>query len=333
MSEDITFVQQYEPILHFHRDENFFPMALDGYIQHCSLHVVEGNQGVMVLPSPYVALGDLSGFSSIDHYLVYADRRIADEVKAQQLAAWIERQRTVRGPRFDEFKHKLKETAERLGINLMQVFKPFHMRSEILHQALANYDGLEQQAPTYYYRLSREGNYTILQYWFFYAYNDFATSHCGSNDHEGDWENSMVILQDEQPRWAAYASHGGGGAENRCVWDTAHMELAGTHPVVYVGAGSHASYFSADLNPIEKPFIPGNVVIGAHEHPWSVPQSLDHPWITDYKGRWGARQWDSVVYEAGDVQGGPPTGPKFNRDGTIRQAWANPLAYAGLVEE
>jgi hypothetical protein len=40
--------------------------------------------------------------------------------------------------------------------------------------------------------------YVVIQYWFFYAYNDWGTSHGGVNDHEGDWEAVFVFRQASQ---------------------------------------------------------------------------------------------------------------------------------------
>ena len=85
-----------------------------------------------------------------------------------------------------------------------------------------------------------------LQYWFFYYFNDY------NNKHESDWEGIQVVFDAstpeealaEQPVEVGYAQHEGGeGAE----WDSDKFERVGDHPVVYPGAGSHASYFSNAL--------------------------------------------------------------------------------------
>jgi hypothetical protein len=43
-------------------------------------------------------------------------------------------------------------------------------------------------APTYYVRAARDAGYVALQYWFFYAMNDWRSTFAGVNDHEADWE-------------------------------------------------------------------------------------------------------------------------------------------------
>jgi hypothetical protein len=47
------------------------------------------------------------------------------------------------------------------------------------------------------------------------------------------------------PEWVAFASHDQSGDEVRRRWDDPELEKTGEHPVVYAGAGSHASYFAA----------------------------------------------------------------------------------------
>ena len=87
-----------------------------------------------------------------------------------------------------------------------------------------------------------------LQYWFFYAFNDF------NNTHEGDWEMIQLVFDaadaeealDEEPVEVGYSSHE--GAE-RAAWDDDEkLEIVdGTHPVVYPAAGSHANKFTEAL--------------------------------------------------------------------------------------
>jgi hypothetical protein len=52
--------------------------------------------------------------------------------------------------------------------------------------------------------------------------------------------------------------------------------------------------------------------------------SADLPWVSGYRGLWGL--------DTGDPIGGEraPAGPKFDRDGSVRHAWRDPLGWAGL---
>jgi len=70
-----------------------------------------------------------------------------------------------------------------------------------------------------------------LQYWFFYAFNDF------NNLHEGDWEMIQLVFDagdarealSKRPVEVGYSSHE--GAE-RAPWGDERLTLDGTHPVV-----------------------------------------------------------------------------------------------------
>jgi len=86
----------------------------------------------------------------------------------------------------------------------------------------------------------------VLQYWFFYYFNQF-------NDlHEGDWELvELVFAADDAaealtqtPISVGYSQHDGG---ERAAWDDAKLEREGDRIVVYPGAGSHANYYSRAL--------------------------------------------------------------------------------------
>ena len=47
-------------------------------------------------------------------------------------------------------------------------------------------------------------------------------------------------------------------------------------------------------------------------------------WVDRYRGLWGLDTRDPVGGERA------PSGPKYNRDGSVRQSWYDPLGWAGL---
>jgi hypothetical protein len=108
--------------------------------------------------------------------------------------------------------------------------------------------------PVYYGRAIREtdsqgGAWTILQYHFFYAFNDWRLAANGMNHHEGDWEMVAVYLKDETPYAVLFSQHGAGNLES---WETVHKAVdkqghATSHPVVYVALGSHANYSKPEV--------------------------------------------------------------------------------------
>ena len=82
---------------------------------------------------------------------------------------------------------------------------------------------------------------------FFYAMNDWRSTFEGANDHEADLEQGFVVLEalDDgtlQPAWFCAAAHDEKGDDLRRRWDDPRMEIIDGHPVVYPGAGSHATY-------------------------------------------------------------------------------------------
>ena len=52
--------------------------------------------------------------------------------------------------------------------------------------------------------------------------------------------------------------------------------------------------------------------------------SDDVPWVEQYRGLWGLETRDPFGGERA------PAGPKYNRDGSVRLAWYDPLGFSGL---
>ena len=95
---------------------------------------------------------------------------------------------------------------------------------------------------------------TVIQYFYFYPYNDWW------NKHEGDWQKINVVVSSSDPSSATflgveYFFHGAHLSyykdydskpditKNFVFNPREHVKLnQGTHPIVYVGAGSHAAY-------------------------------------------------------------------------------------------
>ncbi|MBL8103138.1 MAG: hypothetical protein JNM02_11440, partial [Anaerolineales bacterium] len=120
--------------------------------------------------------------------------------------------------------------------------------------------------PVYYGRVVREmdkaGNqWTILQYHFFYAFNDWRLAANGMNHHEGDWEMTAVYLKNDVPYAVLFSQHGAGNIEK---WETTNKALdrqgnETTHPVVYVALGSHANYSKPEVIRSPSMYKPGRL--------------------------------------------------------------------------
>jgi hypothetical protein len=107
----------------------------------------------------------------------------------------------------------------------------------------------EREHYRYHGRALRLDGWIVLQYWLFYPFNNWRSGFFGANDHEADWEKVFVYLSesedgDVRPEWVAYAAHNYTGDNLRRRWDDPEVDKVGEHPVIYVGAGSHASYFA-----------------------------------------------------------------------------------------
>lgn len=167
------------------------------------------------------------------------------------------------------------------------------------------------------------------------------------------------------PRWVVFSAHDETGDDLRRRWDDPDLTVQdGRHPVVFAGAGSHSGvYLAGDyLITIPAPTLGGLVkvlrtlgrliapwaesdtdrglgipyvdyargdgrAVGSVGDPWHpVLISDDTGWVRDYRGLWGHDTRDRLGGERG------PAGPRYERDGTVRQSWADPVGWAGLAK-
>jgi len=185
----------------------------------------------------------------------------------------------------------------------------------------------EDAQPTIYAHVAKQQghpNRLALQYFFYYQFNDF------NNKHESDWERIQIEFAapsaraalNQQPALVAYGQHY--GAET-ASWDDDKLEkVDGTHPVVYVSAGSHASQYSADLY-LGRSATQGfgcDSTVGPHRQVRpaveTIPASQNravtvYPWV-GYEGHWG-EVGPRRFYQA-------PTGP------SQKAAWTKPFGWS-----
>jgi hypothetical protein len=168
-----------------------------------------------------------------------------------------------------------------------------------------------------------------------------------------------------QPRWVVFSAHDETGDDLRRRWDDPDLTLVdGRHPVVFAGAGSHSgAYLAGDyLITVPTPTLGGFVRavrwIARILTPWSHSAEEEglgipyvdyargdgrtcgpggdawHPvviddatgWVRDYRGLWGHDTRDRLGGERG------PAGPRYERDGTVRRSWADPVGWAGMAK-
>lgn len=374
---DMELLRHYEPVIRFTRGEQFFPMDVVRYVQACSLwaHFPSGRDQLLVkqedLTIDTLVESRQADFGTV-HYLRFIENLSLGE-SANVLARQIRLRRRLK----NSFHPGMGRLAR--GGLLPRVVDAifslsFLMRGRVPAASAAaaelDYFHLRAQRESfnYYGRVVRQNHWTVLQYWFFYCYNNWRSGFGGVNDHESDWESVSIYLYEDSgqlvPEWVAYASHDFQGDDLRRHWDDAEqLDLADGHPVVYAGAGSHASYFrqgeyqaevelrlprwlewirrtwnsfwtqtlgQLPADPFHIPFVDyargDGMVIGPGQARGWDPIRIDSsvPWICLYRGLWGLFARDPISGE------NAPAGPMYNRDASPRAAWYDPLGFAGL---
>jgi hypothetical protein len=376
---DRALLRRFEPIVRYTRGENFFPMAVEPYVAECSLWVLRpGEDPECLVPEGELTLEKLAepraeGFQSIT-YLQFIEEPNLSEIAFYLL------NRARAGNAFQRGRGRL----ARVGYSSRFVGALFSLTllargripGETAAAAALTYRRLmdSREHYTYYARVVRQNGWIVLQYWFFYPFNNWRSGFFGVNDHEADWEMVNVYLSENaagevQPEWVAYAAHDFSGDDLRRRWDDPEVQKVGEHPVIYAGAGSHASYFQPGeyLTELEIPFLaPLQQVLNSARRAWQnfLGQTADEdaefnvfriPFV-DYArgdglaiGPGQTKEWsepellEPVPTWAGGYRGlwgvfvrdpvageNAPAGPLYNRDGRIRRAWYDPLGWAGL---
>jgi len=379
-ASDRDLLRHFEPVVRFTQGEQFYPLDVDRYIQSCSLweRTSDGQEELLarendlsveklVRPRP-------AAFGTVQFLRFVEPPSLSGAASALVKQS---RQRRKTGNVFHTGQGRLARGGflPRIVDALFTVSLILRGRVPAATAAAAelNYHAIRREQEEYFYygRVVRQDGWTTLQYWFFFAYNNWRSGFHGVNDHEGDWENILVYLYEKDgnliPEWAAYGSHDFHGDDLRRRWDDQEeLELVDGHPVVYAGAGSHACYFrrgeyQAEVslplpkwfyrgskawqklwgdvlgmggvrsgNPFRIPFVDfargdGLSIGPGQDREWTA-MVIDEGtcWVSQYRGLWGLFARDPISGE------NAPAGPMYSRDGTPRQAWYDPLGYAGL---
>jgi len=374
---DLELLRRYEPVIRYTKGEQFFPTDVERYVRSCSLwaHHPSGRDQ-LVVQQDFLNISELvkerpESFGTV-HYL-----RFIEPLSLSESADAIARQVRLRSILNDAFHPGVGRLARggllpRVADALFSISFLMRGRVPAAVAAAAQLDYFHMRARNdtfvYYGRVVREKDWTILQYWYFYCYNNWRSGFGGVNDHESDWEMVSIYLYEEDqqliPEWVAYASHDFHGDDLRRRWDdNKELDFVDGHPVVYCGAGSHASYFrpgeyQAEVNlnmptwvqsllslwnrfwtgalgqeasdPFRIPFVDyargDGMVIGPGQARTWAPVQIDEstPWVSQYRGLWGLFARDPISGE------NAPAGPMCNRDGTPRSTWYDPLGFAGV---
>ena len=167
-----------------------------------------------------------------------------------------------------------------------------------------------------------------------------------------------------RPAWVGASSHDLAGADLRRRWDDPQLRREGDHPVIYPGAGSHSGAFLPGdyVVSVELPAL--RRVVNWLQHarrrllPWTAEPSRGAfaiPFVDYARGDGccdrsrpradlaaGARSATTprgCATTAGcggstrtTTFGGEraPAGPRYERTGTVRRSWTDPLGWVGL---
>jgi len=389
VQDELTLLRRFEPVLRFTRGENFFPMDVALYVRNSSLWVQRPTEEPVLLVAQGALNLDQLAYPYPDefgtvHYLKFAEPLGAAEMAAESL-------RQVNQPLSPSTFQAGRGRLARVGYLSRLIDALFSISllargrvpGDAAAAAMREYQKILAQCDQYTYhgRVVRQDHWLVLQYWFFYPFNNWRSGFFGANDHEADWEMICLYLSEDtesgevHPEWIAYASHDYHGDDLRRHWNDPEVEKVGEHPIVYIGAGSHASYFQqgeyltelelaffarltrllaqarafgrrrlrqyegdqADLdedgssNIFRIPFVDyargdGLAIGPGQAKTWSAPRLLNPtpPWVAFYRGLWGLYARDPFAGEDA------PAGPMYNRDGSVRRAWYDPVGWAGL---
>lgn len=380
---DLELLRAFEPIVCFTKGEMFFPAATDEFVKGASLWV-NGPNGYLheLVPEGQLTPEKLATFDEVaPNHTLYL-RLVEEPLKGAAFVNWL------RSPAHVPFKApgRLARVPlwSRVIDSLFEITLLLRGRIPGGFTAAAQIkyaDALKRDPRrSYHARVVRDGDWIVLQYLFFYYMNDWRSSFDGVNDHESDWEQVFIFLYQHddgkiEPRWVAFASHDFKGDDLRRRWDDPVLKKEGDHPIVFAGAGSHASYFEQGeyMVGVTPDFaVPLERIVDAARKVWyeRLKQSRDLPdesevsegtrplfaiphvdyargdgkrigpgqaeewnpilicdetdWVDRFRGLWGLDTRDPVGGERA------PAGPKYNRDGSVRQSWYDPLGWAGL---
>lgn len=379
---DLALLRTYEPVLRYTAGELFLPASVEAYLAKCSLWADDGGSRRKRRAEELVTAGQLTPARLAAAGIRYRHRALYLRFVQQQLsradvAAWRREDRPrIRGKaRFAAVGvlARLIDAIVKLSL-LVRGRVPGGLVAaahRLAAAALAHAGEPPDRggsARTAYGRVLRTGGYTVLQYWYFYPFNDWRSTFYGVNDHEADWETVAVYLVPDEdgglrPAWVAASAHDLAGPDLRRRWDDPQLRREGDHPVIHPGAGSHSGAFvpgdyvvSVELPPLRR------VVVWLQQArrrllPWTAEPdrgAFAIPFVDYARGdgvaigaghalTWRLDRIDDDTPWVRDYRGlwgldthdpfggeRAPAGPRYERTGVPRRSWTDPLGWVGL---
>src|SRR5664279_1447235 len=197
VAEDLQLLRRYEPVLRFTRGELFLPMSVENYLATCSLWRAAPRR----LPQRLCAPGELTPSHLADVGAASSTpdlslRFVENPLGRGEYRAW----------RRDPGRARLASGRSRFAVvgllgRMIDAFLRLSLwlrgsvpggtaaAAELSYRARA-----DPQSCPYYGHVTRDRGFLVLQYWFFYAMNDWRSTFGGVNDHEADWEQVTIYL-------------------------------------------------------------------------------------------------------------------------------------------
>lgn len=367
MTADAELLERHAPIVRFNEGEYFLPASVEAFVGAAQLWERTGPATRRLVAEAGTLdvdrLVTMTRGRTAQHFL----RLVSEPMGRAELVGWrLDGER----PRF-----RAETRLGRVGVLSRLVDLggrlSLYVRGRVptgdeARAALMQRDRPDAGDHPYYARVARNAGYVVLQYWYFYFFNDWRSRAHGVNDHEGDWEQVTIFLTDDDeqtPAWVVFSAHDAHGVDLRRRWDDPDLTLVDGHPVVHAGLGSHAGAFLAGeylttvrgtrlrrlsalgtrVSRILLPWTRGQAADGlgipyvdykrgdgvsigtGQERAWrQVVVDDNTPWVRDYSGLWGNDTEDRFGGERG------PAGPRYERNGTVRRSWGDPVGWAAL---
>ncbi len=207
-------LEKYAPTFYFHPEEDYFPMNVEAFVNDSSLWDGDTLLKARDKNNP-VTISDINKQGSDNWHLSFSNP---------------ETSRVINLSRGKEKYDALIASGD--AVNTIYARK--------MEDGYTDSDG-------------KQHDFVVLQYWLFYAMNNWA-EHGGFNNHEGDWESVFIFLdkETEEPKYVAFSAHHNDGFNEiynfaqydsvRRRWDDNKLTIVDDSVASYVALGSHAMY-------------------------------------------------------------------------------------------
>ena len=268
MSADAeALLRRFEPVVRSTKGDKFYPMDVEPYVRACSLWVQRpGEEAVCVVPQGKLDLDTLAqqplDEAGAVHFLMFTDPR--DLARPGSRGGRFRVLRPARRKGFQGVARGLQSRARQAGAG--RVLLPLRGCPLLDHAACegpgagesaaaasVSYERIMEENEHYRYhgRVVRQDGWVVLQYWLFYPFNDWRSGFFGANDHEADWEKTSSTSPSPR-RWARSTLSGSPtpptttrGTTSGDAGTTPRSRRSASTRWIFVGAGSHASYYAA----------------------------------------------------------------------------------------